>query len=110
MIRYELQITTTYASAPGRDVQRGGEEILKFSNINDVIDYIQNRYSRFNIKSLLNKNKVYSDKDADNEYGFTVSFWESDISHNTKAWWQTDWVCIEAVKVSSAMPEIRKLL
>jgi len=109
MIRYELQITTTYASAPGRDVQRGGEEIMRFRNINDVIAEIQSRYNGFNIKRLLNKNTIYSDRD-DNVYGFTVSYWESDISHNTRAWWQTDWVCVEAHEISSAIPEMRKLL
>ena len=40
------------------------------------------------------KNKVYvEDKDGNTKVlGFTYSFWNDDISHNSKPWFQTDWI------------------
>lgn len=40
------------------------------------------------------KNKIYvDDKDGNAKVlGFTHSFWNDDISHSSKSWYQTDWV------------------
>ena len=40
------------------------------------------------------KNKVYvDDKDGNSKVvGFTHSFWNKDMSHNSKPWFQTDWI------------------
>ena len=40
------------------------------------------------------KSKVYiDDKDGNAKVvGFTYSFWNKDISHNSKSWYQTDWI------------------
>ena len=40
------------------------------------------------------RNKVYvDDKDEKAKVlGFTHSFWNSDISHDSKPWYQTDWI------------------
>lgn len=48
------------------------------------------------------RNKIYiDDKDGNAKVlGFTHSFWNNDISHNNKSWYQTDW--ITAVYVEEA--------
>ena len=44
------------------------------------------------------KNKIYIDtKEGTKEIGFLHSFWNQDISHNSKKWFQTDWVVISEI-------------
>ena len=63
-----------------------------FSSIEDVKEFLADRYGHM----PSGRNKVYVDtKDgAAQEIGFTYSFWTNDMSHNSKSWFQTDWVTI----------------
>ena len=72
------------------------EQSSTFNQINEYFKtkeeakkYLQERYDKKDFSKL---RKVYSGKDI--EIGFTYSFWNKDISHNSKSWYQTDWVTI----------------
>jgi len=61
-----------------------------FKTMFDIKEYLIDRYG----KIPKGKNKIYIDnkKGKAQEIGFLHSFWNSDISHDSKAWFQTDWI------------------
>lgn len=63
-----------------------------FATIEGVKEYLRDRYG----KVPTGKNKVYIDDAKGNSFqvGFTYSFWNKDISHNSKNWRQTDWISL----------------
>jgi hypothetical protein len=64
----------------------------EFSTMDQVKEYLTDRYG----KVPNGKNKVYQD-DENGEavpVGFTHSFWNKDISHNSKHWHQQDWISV----------------
>lgn len=72
------------------------EERKYFNTVEDVREYLTERYG----KMPGMKNKVYQDA-PDGEpmtVGFIHSYWNRDISHNSDAWYQTDWVCFSNVE------------
>jgi len=88
MIRIMVQST-------GRNSLRGPSRLFNIDH-ETVIDakeaqeFLVERYG----KMPGGKNKIYvDDKDGNTKViGFTHSFWNSDISHNSKPWYQTDWI------------------
>ena len=67
-----------------------------FKSMNELKEFLIDRYGHV----PGGRNKIYRDK-ADGsvqEVGFLHSFWNKDWSHNSKSWYQTDW--IEATNVS----------
>lgn len=54
-------------------------------------DYLVERYGRL----PKGRNKIYNEIGFENpvQIGFTYSFWNQDISHASKKWYQTDWIC-----------------
>ncbi|MEA1878667.1 MAG: hypothetical protein U9N86_17630 [Bacteroidota bacterium] len=59
-------------------------------DIKEAQEFLIDRYGQLP-KGL---NKVFvDDKDGNSKVvGFTYSFWNKDISHNGKSWFQTDWI------------------
>ena len=58
-------------------------------DIKEAREFLIDRYG----KLPSGKNKVYVDIEGKAKVvGFTHSFWTSDISHNSKPWFQTDWI------------------
>lgn len=54
-----------------------------------LVEYIIDRYGRM----PNGRNKVYQDtEDKPIVVGFLHSFWNRDISHASKNWYQTDWI------------------
>jgi hypothetical protein len=48
------------------------------------------------------KNKIYKEiNNVSIETGFTHSFWNKDWSHNTKSWFQTDWIMINKIELEN---------
>ena len=60
-----------------------------------VREFLTDRYGR--IPHM--RNKIYvDDKDGNPKViGFLYSFWNKDWSHNSKSWFQTDWIEIREV-------------
>lgn len=60
-----------------------------FGSIEEAQEFLVDRYG----KMPAGRNKIYIDRNGKPEVvGFTHSYWNSDISHNSKPWYQTDWV------------------
>lgn len=68
------------------------DEIEKyFKSIGEVQEFLIEQYGRM----PAGRNKVFVDKAEGGEpivVGFTHSFWNRDISHDSKPWYQTDWI------------------
>lgn len=98
---YELKIIHTGRSAPQVDLEEDrmfDKTIETFESLDELTDYIEQRYG----KNLLEKKpdrKIFINTDSETvvPIGRLYSFWNKDISHNSKSWWQTDW--IEVAKV-----------
>ena len=62
-----------------------------FKNKKEAKKYLVEHYG----KMPRAKTKVYRDtKDGPKEVGFTHSFWNKDVSHNSPNWFQTDWITV----------------
>lgn len=111
MIQYQLSIAAVYQNNPADEPRCGGEETLHFGSMSKLKEELAKRYPNRDIKSLLNKNKVFVERDSEPVHiGFTVSYWNKDISHNSKSWWQTDWVNIERLDIQPAVEELMEAL
>jgi hypothetical protein len=73
---------------------------ISCNNEKEVIEYLINRYG----KLPKGKRKIYIDIIENNydiketkEIGFLHSFWNDDLSHNSKKWFQTDWITFDEV-------------
>lgn len=66
-----------------------------FKTREDADTYLADRYGHM----PNGKNKVYVDVEDGKAVpiGFTYSYWNSDISHNSPKWYQTDWIVITKV-------------
>ena len=109
MLRYKLTIVETHSNTPGSESNFGGESVTEYRDLDNLVSDLKRMYSRFNLDSLMKRNRVYIDiGDESIPVGFTVSFWNKDVSHNSKSWWQTDWVTVERMEIQSAYEELRE--
>ena len=92
---YKLTITETSRQTLKEEPETFNQRIETFKSLDDVNRFIIDRYG----KMPSQKNKVYQDKkDGTSEaVGFIKSYWNKDISHNSKNWYQTDWITITEV-------------
>ena len=92
---YELEIVET-----GRDsLKADPESDYCFNQIHEtmktekeVVDYLTERYGKqLNFKKL---RPIYQDSVSGEpqQVGYLYSYWNRDISHGGKAWYQTDWI------------------
>jgi len=92
---YKVEITETARNNPKEDVDQDrvfNQEKQECSDLDLVKEYLTDHYG----KMPNMKRKIYHDPDAE-VIGFIHSFWNSGYSHDSKAWWQTDWVSITKV-------------
>ncbi len=68
--------------------------VKTFKALNEAREYLIDRYG--SIPKLRPRNTIYQDPDAV-PVGFLKSFWNKDWSHNSKSWYQTDWVTVTSV-------------
>ena len=62
-----------------------------FETLSDVKNYLIDRYGKMPGR----RNKIYIDtKKGTKVVGFLHSFWNRDCSHDSKSWFQTDWICV----------------
>ena len=95
---YELSITETARNAPQLDIDENrvfNKTVESFQTVEQVNEFLEDRYN----KIPTGKNKIYRDqKNSEPKVvGFLHSFWNKDWSHNSKSWWQTDWITINKV-------------
>lgn len=98
---YTLLITET-----GRDCLKNEPSMFNlikknFGDLAKVKSYLILHYG----KMPGGKNKIYRDKKdgTAQEVGFLHSFWSSDISHDSKAWYQTDWIEVQEIHTKSIL-------
>ena len=94
---YQLQITETGSNCPKGHLENASifNDILEnFNTVDEAKEYLIDRYG----KMPNGKKKIYIDTDNGVEaVGFLHSFWNKDWSHNTKNWFQTDWISLHSV-------------
>lgn len=92
---YKLQIDETGRNSLKEIPSFFNTHIEKFNELSEVKTFLTDRYG----KMPRGKNKIYRDTKQGRtlEIGFTHSFWNQDISHNSKSWFQTDWISISEV-------------
>lgn len=96
---YKIGITETARNSPKEDIENDhifNQIEEKRSDLNLVKQFLIDHYGK--MPSM--KRKIYCDPNSE-EIGFIHSFWNKDCSHNSKAWWQTDWVCITKITEES---------
>ena len=59
-----------------------------FNNLDAVKEFLADHYGRM----PKGRKKIYVGDGL--EIGFLHSFWNKDYSHNSKSWYQTDWIAI----------------
>jgi len=88
---FVLQITET-----GRENLKVHSESFNvivefFKTKEELKNYIIERYGHL----PKGRNKIFQEMGCEKstQIGFTYSFWNQDVSHASKKWYQTDWVC-----------------
>ena len=64
----------------------------------EIKDFIIDRYNK--LPKIRENNKIFIDNIKTNnaqEVGFLFSYWNKDCSHNSKSWYQTDWIEIREI-------------
>jgi hypothetical protein len=98
---YKLLIRETCRSSPKCQPEGFGEVEENFKTMTDLRDFMVEHYG----KMPSGKNKIYYDGENGRaeEVGFTYSFWNRDISHNSKPWFQTDWITVYKITSESVL-------
>jgi hypothetical protein len=93
---YKLIITETSRNSLKDEPHIFNDFSKSFGSLEDLKDELINRYG----KLPKGRNKIYRDlKNGQSiEIGFLHSYWNSDISHNSKSWYQTDWIEVRTVE------------
>lgn len=95
---FKVVIHETGADCPKKaaeESRRFNTVIEYFDSLEDVKRYISERYG----KMPKGKNKVYRDSGSEPKVvGFLHSFWNKDYSHNSKSWYQTDWISVYSIQ------------
>ncbi len=96
---FEVVIDETARNTPKDESRYFNSFTEKFKSFEEVKEYIIDRYG----KIPKGKNKIYQDNAVDSkgnnvQVGFMYSFWNKDISHNSKKWYQTDWIVVKEIQ------------
>jgi len=96
-IFYKLEIIETSKPSPRSTDDFDTFNIIseKFEKLKEVKELLSDRYGT----DKPTNNKIYIDnkKGEAQVVGFIRTFWNKDMSHNSKSWWQEDWVSIQKV-------------
>lgn len=109
---YRAIITKTGATSPKKNDFTFFDEIVEtFKNRKDLENYLENHYGKNLLENCNNYEPIYRDKfdnngdiKETNQVGFTYHFWDKDWSHNTKAWWERDWIEIQKIDQNVEYP------
>jgi hypothetical protein len=101
MKRYELEIIETGTSRPADKENSHVFSIIQesFESLESVESYLIDRYGK------LPNRPIYIDT-ADGtikQAGYCRSFWNKDISHMSKSWYQTDWITIHEAEYETVL-------
>jgi hypothetical protein len=97
---YRAVITETGCAAPAdaENARVFNKEILKAPTLDALWERVLERYGLERRPRITDRNAVYTEAEGgDVRTGFLRSYWNRDLSHHGKAWWQIDWVAFEKV-------------
>jgi len=91
----KIEIEETARDNLNASSYRCGDTITElFKDMEGIKEYLTERYGRV----PNGRKKIYIDTpDGTQEVGFLYSYWNKDWSHNSKSWFQTDWISITDV-------------
>jgi hypothetical protein len=93
-----LCLTQCGASRPGAEMSVYHEVDKAFPSVEEALAYLKEYYGIEKPKRLHDGNSIFVDTDgAPRRIGFLVRRWNSDVSHNSKAWWEENWVSFRAM-------------
>jgi hypothetical protein len=98
---FKIIIDETGCSSPkGKDESRIFNQIVeRQKTIEGVEEFLKDRYGKVISKQKRKQNGVFIDRGNESEQiGFHYSFWNKDYSHNSKKWFQTDWIVVREVE------------
>jgi hypothetical protein len=103
----KLVIDETGADCPAKSLEeshRFNQIVEYFDTVELAKEYLTNRYG----KMPSDKRKIYNDDEDGNpiEVGFLTSFWNKDYSHNSKSWYQTDWITLYTINSTNLLVQI----
>lgn len=94
---YKVVITETGRNTLKEQAHTFNVETKSFRTLEGAEAYLFDRYGT--IPKRTTRNTIYQDTENEaEEIGFTKSYWNKDMSHNSNSWYQTDWVTITEVK------------
>ncbi len=87
------------ASKPGAKMQCFNEQRKECDSVADALEWLVKNYGIRPPKRIHDGNSVFRDTKSRGTVrcGFIVHRWNSDISHNSKAWWEQNWISFETV-------------
>jgi hypothetical protein len=93
---YKLVIDETARDCLNDTPHMFHQVVEKFGSIEEVKQHLVERYG----KMPKGRSIVFIDtKEGGSEVvGFTHSYWNKDVSHNSKSWFQTDWIEVMEVE------------
>ena len=98
MEHYKIVIDETARNRPSDGTHTFNRIVETFKTILDIKNFLTDRYG----KVPTGRKKVYVDRDGVAvPIGYTHSFWSQDWSHNSKKWYQTDWITFYVVNQRS---------
>jgi len=97
-IYYRIEIVETGRSTLKSSSEEFNTIVETKNSITDVKEYLKERYNKIPKRKISNTIYKIDLKQSAIPIGFTYSFWNKDISHNTKSWYQTDWITIIKIK------------
>ena len=93
---YKIQIDETGRNSLKDKSTFFNSLVKKVTSLEDVKEFLIDHYGTMPGK----KHKIYVDdkNGKSKEVGFLHSYWNQDISHMSKKWYQTDWVTVTEVE------------
>ena len=99
---YQILISETSRSCPAKREENHifNEVEKKFETYKEAKEFLIEKYGKNPFSSKRNRQEkgIFIDtKEGTKQIGIHYSFWNKDWSHNSKSWWQTDWIELHKV-------------
>ena len=103
----KIIINETGCSCPNQSHESNlfNQIVERKKSIEEVENYLAERYGKKISKSHRKNRPIFIDKKdgSTEQVGFLYSFWNKDWSHNSKNWFQTDWIEVREVEEKPVM-------
>ena len=75
---------------------RFNQIVEEYNRLDEIEDFLTDRYNKPIWKNRKKYKPVYIDdrEGISHQVGFVYHYWNSDISHDSKKWYQSDWIAV----------------